>query len=681
MLKKFKVDFRNNIYLFYLAIIIIIGYFPVSFQILSLKNDILQLDLPVKFFISQELHRGELPIWIYSWKAGFPLGHLFTWSSYNPFTLFFCGIFKYDIHILHLEFITYLLIGSFGVYILCKKILLLSPVVCLTAGVIYSLSGITVSCSQFLAYISSIAILPWIFFFVIDLMRKPGLLNCLYFAITCFLLISWSYPGIVIVSFYAIFLFFVASHFLFDSLRLSKKSISYIFLAAFIVGILCLPMIYITLKTLPLFSRSNELMNNDNNFGFLHIHSLLTVFYPFLTADENFTDTTFLFQNIYIGIISVGVLIIGFVYSSQTRKNRIVRVLFISSLVALILSCGESLYLKNFLDNVLPGFKWFRFPSLFRVFYLLPVTILIGIILEEIMLQANKKGFIEKSRKIFLFIFLFSSGLILYKIFSTDNFFLSANYKSGDRSALYSSIHILCLAWLLLSSFYFFKIKSFKLLPMVVIMDLLLMTLISMPIYSISSYTLKDVKRIIEPTGNINNQISIDQSNSTFVDTNGNVFNGINVYSNNISIKNQYTGPLFLKSFDQLSKSKYQWHLPDQLIFTDDAGISSKIIMSNGDFKNHIFSADVFLEKSDTLKLFQLWHPFWKAFVNGKENKISQSREGIVQTILPAGEHNIEFIYGDKTLTFLNYLFFSFLSLLILSIGIITFRKKYVQKV
>lgn len=673
--------FYKHAYLFLLALIVILGYLPISFQLLSLKNDIIQLDLPVKYFISQELHRGEWPNWIYSWKAGFPLGHLFSWSMYNPITLFFCGLFKYDIHVLHLEFMTYLLIGGFGIYAVCSRIILLSPIVCMVAGVIYSLSGITISCSQFLAYISSIAILPWVFFFAITIIRNPGLLNSLYFAITGFILISWSYPGIVIVSLYAIILLFNVSHYFFDSFKLSKKSIRYTLLSVFIIIILSLPLIYTTLKTLPLFSRSHELINKDNNFGFLHIDSILSLFYPFFNADNNYTDTTFLFQNIYVGVIAVGVLLAGLVITSYVRTNKVVQFLFIGSLVALILSCGEAFYVKGILDKVLPGFKWFRFPSLFRIFFLLPVSILVGIGLEKLMEHAKHKDFIKKSKRLFQVILLLSAVLILFRFFVNDYNFPPLNYRTWDRSGLFSAINLLSLIWVLFLLFYFFKINSFKFLPTLIVIDVLIMSLISMPVYSVSSYSLKDVNAIIKPTSIINDQILIDHSKSTFVDKNENIFNSINVYNNKISIIDQYTGPLYLKSFDQLSMSKYQYDLPAQLIFSDNQENSSKVVMDNAAFSNNTFSAEVFLKKPDTLKLFQLWHPFWKAFVNGEEQQITQSSEGIMQVNLPAGTYALEFIYGDRLISFLNYLYFAFLSFLILSIGIITFRKKYVQKV
>src|SRR5690606_23849093 len=123
---------------------------------------------------------------------------LFSWSIYNPITLFFCGLFKYDIHVLHLEFMTYLLIVAFGVYAICKKILLFSKSSNITAAAVYSLSGIVVSYSQFLGHIAAIGLLPWVFFCTIWLLKKPNLYHSILLAFISFCFISWSYPGLVL---------------------------------------------------------------------------------------------------------------------------------------------------------------------------------------------------------------------------------------------------------------------------------------------------------------------------------------------------------------------------------------------------------------------------------------------------------------------------------------------------
>src|SRR5438045_1927022 len=123
-IKKFLNRHRSVLLL---VLITVFGYFPIAFHFLALKNDAIQLDLPVNYFISKELHRGQLPTWFYSWCVGLPLGHIFTWSIYNPVTLFFAFVFFYNIHTLHFEFLFYLLAGGMGILKITRLLIRLSP--------------------------------------------------------------------------------------------------------------------------------------------------------------------------------------------------------------------------------------------------------------------------------------------------------------------------------------------------------------------------------------------------------------------------------------------------------------------------------------------------------------------------------------------------------------------------
>ena len=664
---KYVARYRYQILLF---VIILFAYFPVSFQILALKNDIIQLDFPVKYFISQQLHKGELPIWMYNWGAGFPLGHAFTWSVYNPVTLFLCLLFEYNISTLHLEFMFYIFLGAAGVWKICRNILGLSLFACLIAALTYTLSGITLSCSQFLAYIASIGFLPWVYYSYIMLIKNPNLYRSLCFSLFSFLLISWSYPAAFIICFYSIVgLLFIYLYYR-KNKAFNKKFLSFLFLSIVVALILSLPLLYTTYYTLPYFSRSEQLVSDTNNFGYLDGTSFFSIFYPFINTNKVYDDSTFLFQNINIGTLGLGLifgLFFQFKYLGQYRK--VVFYLIISALFFLILAGGEQWYLKGLMDVILPGFNWFRFPSFFRLFFLLSACILVGIGVDHF--KRNLK-FKLPHKTIFLIIPVISIVIILYHLIKLV-FFSNAEFKIFSLQMV---LPFITLCWLVLLLFLvYFKNNDIRFIKKLLIADLLVIAIISLPVYTVGSYTLNELNDVLfkHDKQQLSN-ISINNNSGYLVDKKGNPFNNLNIYSNTISAEKQYVGPLYLKSLTDLQDSKYLSEPPASIIFSNNEDVK----MINNSFQNHTFSAEVIKLKEGNIMLFQLWHPFWKAYINNKETPVFRSNEGINFIKAPIGTIMVSFVYKDRILDNLTRLFFISIILLIISILILKWKTNHV---
>jgi len=68
-------------YLF-ISIAGVLAFAPVSFMLFGLKNDILTIEYPIKYFISECIHNGEAPVWFNTWALGFPLQSNLTWGCF-----------------------------------------------------------------------------------------------------------------------------------------------------------------------------------------------------------------------------------------------------------------------------------------------------------------------------------------------------------------------------------------------------------------------------------------------------------------------------------------------------------------------------------------------------------------------------------------------------------------------
>jgi hypothetical protein len=668
-----------------LVSICIAGYFPIAVQVLALKNDIIQLDLPVKYFISKELHRGQFPIWIYNWGVGFPLGHLFTWSSYNPITLFFAAFFRYNLYTLHVEFLFYILLGGMGILKIAKVLIRLSPASCLSAASVYVLSGITLSSAQFLAYIAAIGVLPWVYYSFLQLLKRSCLLHGLSFGFNLFLLFSWSYPAAFIICCYSLMLIFILWFFILKKGSFGTNTFLFTGLALFIFLLLAAPLFYTTCKTLPYFNRSQQLSPKDLDFGYLDPFATASLFFPFTHARAKYINTEPLFQTIHFGIISVGVIMAAFlIMPSRGKYTRWIRYLGISALLTLVLAYGEAFFLKKWLNAWLPGLGWFRFPSFFRLFFLLSASLITGICLERVMewcgaSAGNSKKTARLLAGVLLAGVIVGAGLFSENVIQRYGFLKKFKWHSLTS---FTIIYILVLLWLI-CLLVFVLVKRNKmsryLLPLL-IADLIMVCVLSLPVYAVSSYSVKEVDSLLQLSRNQNNwAVTVDNTSSTFTDAKGNPFSGQNIYTNKISAANQYIGPLYLKSFQTLAASAHALQGIEAVFFSSgDADSTTAINIHNGNFKNHQFSAYITAKKETLVFLFQLWHPFWHASVNEKPVPLFKTKEGIMYVSVPQGRHLVTFEYGTPVIKILTVLHFLVLTLLLASLILLQRKKQNV---
>ncbi|RZJ83495.1 MAG: hypothetical protein EOO20_22685 [Chryseobacterium sp.] len=184
-----------------LAIAGIIAFAPVSFMLLSLKNDILSIDYPIKYFISQCIQNGSLPFWFNTWAMGFPIESFLTWSIFSPLQLLtgLCGV--YNIYWLHGEFMFYVLLSGWGMYGLLQQrnnnVALHWILACS-----YMLSGFIVGSSQWFTYITAAAFLPLLAAAYLNVLQLRGARHIALFAAVFYIMLTSVYPAFMVISCY-----------------------------------------------------------------------------------------------------------------------------------------------------------------------------------------------------------------------------------------------------------------------------------------------------------------------------------------------------------------------------------------------------------------------------------------------------------------------------------------------
>ena len=179
----------------------LICYWPLSFQVATLKNDALTYYFPVRALISDALHNAELPLWTPFINFGYPLHADMQSAAWNPFVWLIALTTGYSLFGLHLELLAYLCIAGLGVYKICRS-LGYEKNVAILCGLCYELSGCFTDSAQFVACFSSAAYLPWVFLFFRRSMQGFSLKNAVTLAFALYMMFTGGYPSMFIITIY-----------------------------------------------------------------------------------------------------------------------------------------------------------------------------------------------------------------------------------------------------------------------------------------------------------------------------------------------------------------------------------------------------------------------------------------------------------------------------------------------
>src|ERR1700704_1004848 len=104
----------------FFTLVLIIAFLPVSSFLFFLKNDAFNGYFPPKFFMSESLHAGHLPLWNPYINYGIPQYGDMSSGYWNPLTWLIAGTVGYNAYTFTIEVLAYLFIGGIGVYKLCR---------------------------------------------------------------------------------------------------------------------------------------------------------------------------------------------------------------------------------------------------------------------------------------------------------------------------------------------------------------------------------------------------------------------------------------------------------------------------------------------------------------------------------------------------------------------------------
>ncbi len=699
-----KKDYKN---ILLLLLISIIAFWQVICLRNCLKWDFVDISMPWRFFIGENIRNGFLPLWVPYAKLGFPL--YFDPQTWYPVSWLISLTFGYNVFTIQAEYVFHVFLAGVGMYYFIRHFTE-DKTVRLSAGVIFMLSGFFVGNAQHLGWIVSGTWIPFVLNSYLNIYKKKTLLSVLSLPFFLFLLFTGGYFPFFITTIYIIIGIFVYKMFVFfrngENEKVKTAVINHI-ISVLIFCAISLVVFLSLLETQEFIARGNGITIEKALNNPLEIITFLTFIFPFSTmwGSSDFWGADKTVINSYFGLLPFLILFFA-LFIKKTKKENL---LLLSGILAYIIALANVFPVRRILYYILPFFNYFRFPSLFRYFGIFAFTIFSLLILKRIL--ENKKLF-RYFRLYLLSVYLIMFLMVSYSFFTINIHFDINNWYEYIKNISFKEtvfiqglFHILILSGIITILFYK-KIKKHKLFYIisVVIFDMLIATQLNAPktVYSPADAVLlqKNLNKLPEgfPIPDINEKLTDINKKCRGIYP---LWRNMGFYYKKISYKGY--GPYQLDNFTKLEQSglfpdllknpvlyfaEYFYPVSGKsdtvfikkhsagMVLTDNSdiltgrlkkNIGDKIIITS--FTPKSIDAKVRCKEDNFLVFMQNYKNDWNAYVDGKEVKIFLINYSLQGIKISAGSHHIRFSFENKMITYAFY--FSSLSFIFLLISVI----------
>lgn len=374
--------------IFFFIAVLLLAFLPISSFLFFIKNDAFVGYFPPKFFMSESIHAGYLPLWNPYINFGFPQYGDMSGGYWSPVTWLIASTVGYNAYSFTIEVLCYILFGGIGMYQL-TGLWQLDRNVRIIAGVAFMCCGYNIGHLQHFNWLSGAAFLPWCFWSYQLLLNRYTLKRLLQSVLLFYMLISSAHPGIIIASFYffTAILFF---HFIKKEkplpliVTIKQVLFSHTFFVLLLV-LLSAGMITGYLDIIPHFSRGEKISLTDALLNSTSIQTWISALLPFATVkNDTFYNTDPSMRNSYFSLL----LLLFFLFSLISKKNGWQKFLLITGLLFALLSAGG--IFKTIAYKFIPFIGYVRLNGEFRIFTLLCFIIFTAVGLDKFIKQKNR---------------------------------------------------------------------------------------------------------------------------------------------------------------------------------------------------------------------------------------------------------------------------------------------------
>lgn len=379
-----------------LVLVTLVAYLPVSFSLLSLKNDSLVQYLPFRYHLSESIQNGHFPFWSPYLYTGFPVHADMQGMTWNPLVLLISLFTKYNMSVLEFEVTVYLLLAAISMYFLLRSFQL-HRVICILGGISYMSCGFITGSASVIPWISSAAFIPFVFLTLKGFLDEPGVKKAIYFSFSLSLLFLCGYPTFFIYTSYitgAVLLLALWVHFRKKERASLQRPLLCFGLAILLFLLVCSPAIISYAEFLSYYSRGSGISAaRAAQNPFTPFSSISYLVPGAVHKDHPWLDTDTSMRNGYVGLF-VFLLFVLSLFSKQGRWQKMIGAL---TLFSFLLSLGSSTPLHYICYKALPLFNTFRHPGNIRLFTSLGIIMLASIYTQQL-LQGNREEIYRKLR-------------------------------------------------------------------------------------------------------------------------------------------------------------------------------------------------------------------------------------------------------------------------------------------
>jgi hypothetical protein len=674
---------NNKVLKYYLLLLIVllIAYLPLSSLHFAMKNDAFSDNFPNKYFLSQSLHAGIIPLWNPYMNFGFPIYADPGFAYWNPVTWLFAAI-GYSAYTLTIEVLLYIYLGGAFMFRLCKWLNLSLPVAFIVACM-YMCSGFYTGSIQYINFITAAAFLPLLIQAFLKLIYTPCFYNAIIFSLSLVFVAMGGHPAIPFAAIYLLLILFIAI-LIFQQNRITnlRKFIIFLLVSVILFLIFFSPALYSYASIWNVYGRNTPQQHFEiTNTGF-SIASLISLLFPFsINAHTSFLNNDVAMRNAYFSLPGFSAI-----FFAIKTKNKFVYCLLFTAFIFLILSIGGGF--KEIIYQYLPLLKYIRTNGEYRIFFILLLCVVSGFGLEQII--SNRNSFIKLKLFFKYFIAADLFVLILTAIFFRNKitgFFavtFSQHFSANLAKEFFQNMNfpvalIISLVIAIIVALLIIRKKhlSAKYLAAIICFDIIINACICLPVTGVGSATVRQVQSFYNnnppdiPVPPLISVKDIDTLNDKLTGLIGNV----TYYNKKIGTTKLTDYPSYFKSTDTFFKSpekEFVLNRPYLFVLNDNNNNSIKVLH----FEPQKIVLTVQSTTNDSLICLQNNYKFWRAFENKKPLPVTTAFSTFISIPLSPGNHTIEFIYKDSLL-----LFFSIISVIVLvAMLIIIAKEKFFHK-
>jgi len=684
--------FKSEIlYYVFLLLVAVAGFWQIASGQYTLKYDMIDCSYPWRFMIGEHIQNGMLPLWNPYQSLGYPLfADLQSGSSWYLPVWIIGGLFGYNIYTLSFEFIFHIFMAGAGMFFLARVIGLHARTAFVLA-ISYMLSGFFVGNAQHFTLIVGATWFPFVLGAYWQMMRTPNIKTALKTAFFIFLFMGGGYATYLVSAFYILIILFITYTILLAKKKdklLLKRFIKFNLVLVAAVLLLSSVIIFSAIDIYPELMRTQGLAQGDAMLNPFSPQSLLSCILPYaVIKNMSYFNTDLSMSNAYFGIL----IFVFFTVSLFIQKNKTYFFFLFMSLFSLLVAMGDYLPLRKMLYDYVPLMNMFRFPAVFRLFFITGTIICAGFAIDIFFRNTEAfKKHILWINGVLIAIFL---GLIIYaracgylemKLFFNNGLFAeSENATFTQHLVFQSAIQIIVL--FSFSLIIFFRKRISSALILLIVAELVFAAQLNAP-YTvfypqikqkdvmqhhndnfISGFPVQEHVSINENTNaklaygpfwrnltNFHKQVSSEGFTSLAL-RNINNFRNAHETIFDLSVQNPiaYTTTK-IKPFDEIFLYK-DTNAPSELIFIENKKIDiiKKVAQTEAreddisvlEFLPHRVVLNTKSEGDRMLVFMQNHYKGWHAYIDNTEAEIIKVNGFLMGLHLPGGAHEVVFIF------------------------------------